>query len=189
MSNFFNILYAIFVFIGRILSRFGKKITAKLGLETVQYDMQRQQIEKYKLQKTFEDDYCDFADRLKMCLESNHSRLGVACPKHLEDLFCDDLKRVDAKSLPNGNYSNITFSFEIKREPSNVNLSAISSGTFDYVPIDEIKRQLVMELPKYRGDFFFNNLSVFPMPDRKVKVVVQGVDRPPKQPYWGDLLY
>lgn len=159
---------------------------AQKKAQKAQYDMQFEKIRRTKLQKFFEPHYNDFANCLKNCLESNYSRLGVACPKHFEDLFCGELERIDGDLFPDDTYNNISFSFELKREPTNVNIAAISSGSFDYVPIEEIERQLKIELPKYKGNFYFNGLSVFPMPDRKAKVVVYGVDRQQEQiPYWG----
>lgn len=161
---------------------------AQKKAQQAQYDMQIENIRRTKLQNFFEPHYNDFANCLKNCLESNYSRLGVACPRRIEDLFCDELKRIDGNLFPDGTYNNISFSFELKIEPKNVNISTISSGMFDYVPIKEIERQLKIELPKYRGDFFFNNLSVFPMPDKKAKVVVYNVDRPLIQPYGGYMI-
>lgn len=122
------------------------------------------------------------AGGLKKCLESNYSRLGVACPRHVEELLCGELKRVDGIVYPDGSYRNVIFYYVVNREPKSLGI-----GASDYIPVKEIERLLPDELAKFISPYYFAKLEAIELPDKKAKIIVYGVDRPQLQitPFWG----
>lgn len=177
MSNHFDS-------IRKLMDSSANKKAAQNEQETMQLNMQNYCMNKKMLYERFNGDYQAFASGLKNCLESNYSRLGVACPRHVEELFCGEWERIDGVILPNGAYQNVTFNYEVKREPK-----SFAIGASDYVPVKEIERLLPDELAKFIGPYSFTKLEVIELPDRKAKIIVRGVDRPQPQiqqiPYGG----
>lgn len=170
--------------IRKLMDSSANKKTAQNEQETMQLHMQNIYNHKKMLLDLFNGNYQVFASHLKRCLESYHTNLGVACPRHVEELFCGEWERIDGTVFPNGGYQNITFSYTAKRAPKDNPV-----GTFEYVPVDEIERLLPSELSKFIRPYYFNRLEVTELPDRKIKITVQGVDRPQPQiqqiPYGG----
>lgn len=162
-----------------------KAENAKNQVQKAQYDAAAQEIYRDRLYENFKGDYEAFASGFKNCLESNYSRLGVSCPRHVEDVYCaDKQEQIDGKLFSDGTYQDISFTFEVKKE----NISNRAIGAFEYASKDDIEGQLREELPKYIGDYHYRKLEVVDIPGRKAKVVVHGVDRPPIQPYWGYII-
>lgn len=162
-----------------------KAENAKNQVQKAQYDAAAQEIYRDRLYENFKGDYEAFASGLKNCIESNHERMGLSCPCHVEDVYRDKRDRVDGTLFPDGSYKDIDFSFEAKK----ANISTAAIGGFEYASTDDIEGQLREELPKYIGDYSYRKIEVFDIPGRKSKIVVYGVDRPPKQmPYGGYII-
>lgn len=157
---------------------------AQKAIQKAQYNAAVQQIYRNRLYENFKGDYEAFASGFKNCIESNHERMGLSCPRHVEDVYREKLDRVDGTLFSDGSYKDIDFSFEAKK----ANISTAAIGEFEYASKDDIEKQLHDELPKYVGDYSYRDIKVFEIADRKVKVVVQGVDRPPIQPYGGYII-
>lgn len=170
MSNHFDS-------IRKLMDSSANKKAAQNEQETMQINKQNYYAHKNALYDYFNRDYQVFASHLKRCLESNYANLGVSCPRHVEELYYhDEFERIDGTILSNGGYQNITFSFETKRAPKE-----LTTGTSEYVPVDEIERLLPGELAKYISPYRFTELEVIELPDRKAKIIVRGIDRPQPQ--------
>lgn len=161
-----------------------KAENARNQVQKAQCDAAAQQIYRTQMCENFKGDYEAFASGLKNCIESNHERMGLSCPRHVEDVYRGKQDRVNGTLFPGGGYKNIDFTFEAKK----ANISPAAIGGFEYASTDDIERQLREELPKFIGDYSYRQLEVFDIPERKVKVVVYGVDRPPIQPYGGYII-
>lgn len=179
-----NRIYEIWtMFISYIVSELEKKREQNvLDKEHMKKLQQRSYLEQ--LYRCFYANYMDVAGGLKKCLESAPWLYSVVSPTYAADVIVPNpLERITGNLYPDRSYSNISFHFEVKREPTNLTLHAITTGTGAYVPVKDVQKQLQTELQKYIGDYCYSGISVYELEDRKIRIVVHDVDHPPTCQY------
>lgn len=84
---------------------------AQKQMQKNQYNAIGQQIYRTQMCENFKGDYEAFASGLKNCIESNYERMGLSCPRHVEDVYRGKQDRVNGTLFPGGGYKNIDRDF------------------------------------------------------------------------------